>query len=140
MVPPFYLLVGPEFTATASAHDRRCTVSRFDSQHGDKQYRQCSLKVEDIIRTMADMGAIYSDAVALLTQADKYQCLSCRVRVDALPTVYPVEELARNATNPEFFKEFPDQDQEVTQAAGNDGRAPAVQTGDTLPNGEAARR
>jgi hypothetical protein len=140
MVPPFYLLVGPEFTATASPQDKRCTVSRFDPQHGDKQYRQCSLNVEDILRTMADMGAIYSDAVALLTQADKYQCMSCKVRVDALPTVYPAEELARNATNPEFFKEFPDQDQEISQAAGNEGPAPAVQTGDTMANREAARR
>jgi Flagellar P-ring protein len=116
MVPPFYLVCGPEFTATASAHDDKCTISRFSSERGNVQRRQCSLKLEDILRTLADLGGTYPDAAELVVQADKYRGLSCRVRVDALAQVLPVEDLAKNAKNPEFWKEVPDTEEEVTRA------------------------
>jgi flagellar basal body P-ring protein FlgI len=92
--PPFSFLAGPEFTVTAADGDERCTLSRFSKTHGTKR-RQCSLQVTDVLRTLADMGGTYPDAVEFLRQADRNKCLSCAVAVDALPEAPTVQQLAR---------------------------------------------
>jgi hypothetical protein len=90
--PPFRFLAG-EFVVTASEEDTRCTVSRFPL-HSAPAWKPCALEVEDVLRTMADLGAMYPEVVALLQQADQCQCLSCRVRSDALPQAASVYDLA----------------------------------------------
>ncbi len=92
--PPFSFLAGPEFTLTANEFDETCTVSRF-SAHAGSGRKQCSLKLYDVMKAMAELGATYSDAAELLRQADRNKCLSCPVAVDALPDAPAVEELAR---------------------------------------------
>jgi hypothetical protein len=92
--PPFSFLAG-EFAVTAGDDDHdRCTVSRFPLR-GAPSRKQCSLAVADVLRTMAEMGAMYPEAVALLQQAHSCQCLNCRVRCDALPQAPPAEELVK---------------------------------------------
>jgi hypothetical protein len=94
--PPFRFLAG-EFVVTASEEDTRCTVSRFPLRSAPA-WKPCPLELEDVLRTMADLGATYPEVVALLQQADQCQCLSCRVRSDALPqatTVYDLAEAGR---------------------------------------------
>lgn len=91
--PPFSILTG-EFTITANAGDDRATISRFSVQRGQAR-RQCSLQVEDVLRTLADMGGLYADAVEMLRQAHRCQGLTCRVEVDALPQATTVQELAK---------------------------------------------
>jgi hypothetical protein len=92
--PPFSFLAG-EFTLTSAADDVRCTITRVPFRGGSASRRQCSLKLADILRTFADLGGMYPEAVELLQQAQDCQCLSCRVRVDALPQATSVFELAK---------------------------------------------
>jgi hypothetical protein len=91
---PFSFLAG-EFTVTSAADDTRCTVTRVPLRGGPAARRQCSLKLADVLRTFADLGGMYPEAVELLQQAQECQCLSCRVRVDAMPQATPVVELVK---------------------------------------------
>ena len=92
--PPFSFLAG-QFAVTATDDDR-CTVSRFPP-NGGVQRKQCSLKLDELFRTMADMGGTYPEALELLQQAHRCDCLSCRVRTDALPQAVSVIDLAHAA-------------------------------------------
>lgn len=93
LVPPFSFLAG-EFTVTAAEDDEKCTVSRFSVRHGTHR-RQCSLNVEDVLRTLAELGGLYAETTELLRQAEKCRCISCPVVTDALPQATSVYELAR---------------------------------------------
>jgi hypothetical protein len=92
LVPPFSFLAG-EYTVTAPRNDTKCTITR-RSVYGSPTPRQCSLKVEDVLEHLADLGATYPDVVELLRQAGTYHCLTCPLAVDALPQSTPVPELA----------------------------------------------
>jgi hypothetical protein len=108
LLPPVKVLAGPEFTVTAGREDDRCTVSRFSAHHGSQQ-RQCSLKLVDVLQTLADLGGQYPDAVELLVQADKCRCLSATLAIDALPQRTSVEQLAKaGRDDPEFQKTDPE--------------------------------
>lgn len=121
LLPPFSLVAG-DFTVTAGDGDDRCTLSRFSLRRGPSR-RQCSLDLAEVLRTMAEMGAIYPDAVELLRQADRCKSLSCRVAVDALPQATSVYELAKGgATDPEFLKT----DAEVLDARADFGATPTL--------------
>jgi hypothetical protein len=122
LVPPFSIVTG-EFTLTASAGDDRCTVARFPMQRGRVRRHQASLSVEDVLRSLADLGGTYPDAYDLLAQAKGLQCLSCPLEVDALPELIPVEKLAENATNPDFWKTDSDEDLKTTQAPAEQDRS-----------------
>jgi hypothetical protein len=91
--PPFSFLAG-EFAITAGDADERCTISRFSTHLGNGR-KQCSLALEDVLRTLAAEGGTYPDAVELLRQAADCLCLTGRVMVDALPQATSVHELAR---------------------------------------------
>jgi hypothetical protein len=94
LVPPFSFLAGPEFTVTAGRDDDKCTISRFSVVHGTRR-RQCSLKLEDVLRTLGDLGGLYPDAVVLLRQADRCRALTCPLAVDALLQATDVTDLAK---------------------------------------------
>jgi flagellar basal body P-ring protein FlgI len=91
--PPFSFLAG-EFSITATADDTRCTISRFPVG-GAPARKQCSLELEDVLRTMAELGGQYPEVIALLQQAGTCDSLSCRIRVDALPQSTSVFDLAK---------------------------------------------
>lgn len=91
--PPFSFLAG-QFAVTATPDDEHCTVSRFPPQ-GGVQRKQCSLKLEDLLRTMTGMGGTYAEALELLEQAHRCDSLSCTVRADALPQAVSAFDLAR---------------------------------------------
>jgi hypothetical protein len=93
LVPSFAFVAG-EFTITAGAEDLRCTLTRASARHGTAK-DQCSLKLEDVLRTLARLGGTYAEAVELLRQVDHCKCLSCEVAVDALPQAVSVYDLAR---------------------------------------------
>jgi hypothetical protein len=94
LVPPFSFLAG-EFAITAGADDERCTIGHFPVHGGRVSRKQCSLKIEDVLRNMAEMGCLYPEAVELLQQADACRSLSCRVRCDALPQATSVYDLVK---------------------------------------------
>jgi hypothetical protein len=92
--PPFWFLAG-EFAVTATEDDRaRCTVSRA-TLGGDPIRKSCGLELEAVLRTMADLGAMYPEVVALLRQAESTGSLNCRVQVDALPQAPSVYDLVQ---------------------------------------------
>jgi hypothetical protein len=91
---PFSFLAG-EFTVTATADDTRCTITRVPLHGGPASRRQCSLKLADVLKTFAELGGMYPEVVEMLQQARDCECLSCRVRVDALPRATTVFELAK---------------------------------------------
>jgi flagellar basal body P-ring protein FlgI len=92
--PPFSIVAGGEFTVTAGQNDDHCTITRISLRNG-KSTKQCSLKLDDMLHTLADLGGTYSDAMEVLRHADRQQCLNCRVGVDALPQATDVIELAK---------------------------------------------
>lgn len=91
--PPFSILAG-EFAITAGDNDEKCIISRFAVNHAPRR-RQCSLKVEDVLRSLASMGGTYPEVVEMLSQAQSCEQLTCRVLADALPQATSVYELAR---------------------------------------------
>jgi hypothetical protein len=99
--PPFSFLAG-EFTVTAAADDTHCIVTRMPLRGGPPSRKQCSLKLADVLKTFAEFGGMYPEAVELLQQAQECQTLSCRVRIDALPQAPSVFELARAGRTGKF--------------------------------------
>ena len=93
---PFSLRGGQDIVLTARAGDTICTISRFSTRKGQK-IEQCSLAVADVIKTMAEMGALYPDVAEMLVQARDTRTLNCDLALDALPKVVTIEKLGENA-------------------------------------------
>jgi flagellar basal body P-ring protein FlgI len=91
--PPFSFRAGPDFIVSAGRDDDHCMVTSITLKNG-RRYKQCSLKLSDVLRALADLGGQYPDAVELLRQADQIRCLNCRVVADALPEAISVFQLA----------------------------------------------
>jgi hypothetical protein len=94
LVAPLTLLAGPEFTVRAEEGKDTCTVCRFTTR-GGRQSKECSLDVASVLRTFAELGGNYADAVELLRQASANKCLNCTVKADPLPKAPTVYDLAR---------------------------------------------
>ncbi len=107
LVPPFTLEAGPEFTVVASVSEDRCMLGRFSASAGVHR-EPCSLRVEDVIRTLAGMGASYADVVDLLQRAASSQSLSCPLAVDALPRATAVYNLALDGIRDQLEAEAED--------------------------------
>ena len=121
LLPPFSFLCG-EFTVTAGREDVRCTVRRLSPQHTSRP-EQCSLRLPDVLHTLADMGGTYAEAVDLIHQAGEYNGLSCPVAFDALPQAPSVYALAKKgAQDPDFFGS----DKEVLDAHEDLGATPTL--------------
>jgi Flagellar P-ring protein/HEAT repeats len=98
LIPPFSLTAGPNITVTARAGDTVATLSRFSVKDGtNPSHAQCTLVVADVLRTMAELGATYTDAADMLQKADDRRALTCPLAFDALPTGVPVTRLAKAA-------------------------------------------
>jgi hypothetical protein len=128
LTPPFSFLSG-EFTVTAGRDDNKCTITRLSLYRGTGR-KQVSFKVEEILRTLADMGASYPNVDELLTQADRCvhaggaRCLSAPLAIDALPQETSVFELAKSgANNVDFTK---DDDAEISNAKMDIGATPSL--------------
>jgi hypothetical protein len=103
-VPPVKILAGPEFVVTSERGDDRCTVSRFQAADASVQRKQCSLKLEDVLYTMVELGGQYPDAIQLLSKAEEYHCLSCPVCFRNLPEQVSVQTLADSGKDPNALK------------------------------------
>jgi hypothetical protein len=121
LLPPFSYLCG-EFTVTAGRQDVHCTLRRLSPQHTSRP-EQCSLRLSDVLHTLANMGGTYMEAVDLIHQAGEYNGLSCPVAFDALPQAPSVYALAKQgAQNPEVFGT----DKEVLDAHEDLGATPTL--------------
>ncbi|MCI0377539.1 MAG: flagellar basal body P-ring protein FlgI [Gemmataceae bacterium] len=102
-VSPVKVLAGPEFTVTIDTGDDRCTVSRI-SAHSGVARKQCSTRLEEVIRTMAELGASYPEVVDLLRKLSDEQALDCPVAINSLPQEISVEALQEGGRNPDFLR------------------------------------
>ena len=103
-VPPVKILAGPEFVVTSDPGDDRSTVSRFQTADGNVLRKQCSLRLQDVLTTVAELGGQYPDAIQLLSKAEEYHCLSCPVCFRTLPELVSVQTLADGGKDPNFLK------------------------------------
>jgi hypothetical protein len=121
LLPPFSVVTG-DFVITANREDDKCTVSRFSVQRG-VTHRQCSLQLEEVLRTLGELGGMYSDAVEFLRQAERSDCLSSRVAIDALPQATTVYQLAKAGTSdPDLLVT----DEEILKAKADFGATPTL--------------
>jgi hypothetical protein len=102
-VAPIRLLAGSEFTVVIDNGDDRCTISRITTQGSVS--KQCTRRLDDVLRAMAALGAGYPEAVDLLRQLDDRQALNCPVAANALPTQVSVEDLADSGRDPSFLRD-----------------------------------
>ena len=103
LVPLVRTRAGEEFIVTAEKGDDRCTVSRITSE-GPVSRKQCSLRLEDVLRTMVDLGAQYSEIVDLLRNLHSGQGLNCPVAINTLPPETSLEDLVEAGRDPNFLK------------------------------------
>jgi hypothetical protein len=94
LVAPLSLLAGPEFIIRAEEGKTTCVVSRFTTRAG-KQSKECPLEVAAVLRTVAELGGNYADAVEVLRQAEASHALNCSVKADPLPKAPTVYDLAK---------------------------------------------
>jgi hypothetical protein len=103
LIAPFRIKAG-EFTVTAAEGDNRCTVSRFQVDAGRMDQKLCSMRIEDVLRILANLGGQYPDAVEFLRQVERNRCLTCAVQVDALPGATDLVVLAAAGGDVNQFK------------------------------------
>jgi len=96
LVGPFSLRAGPDIILSAKAGESKCTISRF-SLRKPERIEQSSLSIVEIVKTMAEMGALYEDVAQMLTQARDTKALTCDLAIDALPREVSIQKLAQNA-------------------------------------------
>jgi hypothetical protein len=92
LVTPTRLLIGQDFTLTAESGDDRCTVSRISKETGHQQ-KQSALRLDEVLRTLAELGGNYADAVELLRKLEERQGLSCPIHVATVPPDVQLEDL-----------------------------------------------
>jgi flagellar basal body P-ring protein FlgI len=124
---PFAFNAG-DFAVTAGDGDDVCTISYCSVRDGIS-HRQCSLKVDDVVRNMARMGARYPEVIEMLHQAGSCKCLSCELAVDALPQAITVKELAKagiRSKGKEIDLDEDGSDAEIRQAQSEFGITPNI--------------
>ncbi|HXT61243.1 MAG TPA: flagellar basal body P-ring protein FlgI [Pirellulales bacterium] len=80
---PFVLDAGKHIQVISHGGDE-VTVSRFGIKEQD-QKRVVSRKLDEVIRTVVDLGGTYPDVFQALQQAKAQQALESRFEIDALP-------------------------------------------------------
>jgi hypothetical protein len=83
--PPAFLYAGKKILLK-DAGGGRIKVSRFAPGQEDRQ-QFCTAKLEDVVRTVVEIGGGYDDVAQCLLEAKQKGYLEPRVVVDALPRV-----------------------------------------------------
>jgi Flagellar P-ring protein len=122
LVPPFSFPAG-EYTLTSGNGDEHCVVSSFSARQGGQRMRQCSLKVEEVLRVLAELGAGYPEVVEFVRQAKRCDCVNCPVEFDQMPQAVSVHELARAGTG---ASDVLSSDEEVLLARPDFGATPTL--------------
>lgn len=103
LVAPLSCRVG-EFTVTMDEASNQCQVARMSPTKGMCR-RQCTPKLEDTLRTLADLGGNYTDALEFMQKCGKLRGVTGQVAVDALPQAIDVVELAKSGhKDPDYLR------------------------------------
>jgi flagellar basal body P-ring protein FlgI len=81
---PLILEAGKSIMINAQEDGETLTIARFEPGKPD-QRRTVSNSVDEVIRTIVELGATYPDVVQLLQQAKTSHALASRFEVDAIP-------------------------------------------------------
>jgi flagellar basal body P-ring protein FlgI len=123
---PLRLSAG-EVNVTADDGDSQCTVSRFSARTREKRSGYSSLKVEDVIRKVAELGGDYATVAELLRQARRCDSVSCAVEVDALPQATSVYALKKAGQRAKAHADgLAEDDEEVLSSRLDLGATPAL--------------
>lgn len=120
-LPPLSLEAGPRILINSTG-DGRISISRFTVGEPD-QKRFTSLSIDEVVRTVADLGGTYPDIVQALQQAKATKGLPGRLEMEAVPKAGRTydrqpEDVAANG------------DSDVVDIAGIDSKLP---TSDLFP-------
>ncbi|HEY1068144.1 MAG TPA: flagellar basal body P-ring protein FlgI [Pirellulales bacterium] len=80
---PLLLKAGPRITVVSRGGDR-ITVARLATGEPAEE-RETSLRVDDVLRAVAELGGSYPDVVQLLQEAKSQKVMEGRFEIDALP-------------------------------------------------------
>jgi hypothetical protein len=83
---------GEEFIITADEGDERCFISRISESQKDQRVT-CSLRVDDVLRKLVELGGQYPEAVDLLRRLHNQKAINCPVAHLTPPPATPLEEL-----------------------------------------------
>ncbi len=83
LLTPLVLFAGKEIMVK-SLPSGRVKVSRFAPGKPDES-QECSSRLDDVIRAIANVGGTYPDVVAALRKAKQNKCLQARLVVNSLP-------------------------------------------------------
>jgi hypothetical protein len=119
--PPAFLYAGKKIMLKGDGPNRIKLV-RFDVRDEDKRLT-CSTKLDDVVRSIVELGGGYSDVLQCLLEAKNKGYLGSRVVVDALPRVgrtyrrdekaegnEVAEEPTARSPLPEMFRNLPSED------------------------------
>jgi hypothetical protein len=97
---PFTLPIGSEFTVSMPPEGDTVRVSRVARDlRGDAEVKEvgCGTNVAAVLVAVGKLGGGYSEAVELLTRADRAQVLTAGLAVDNMPREMTVEQMAKAA-------------------------------------------
>ncbi|HEV3236841.1 MAG TPA: flagellar basal body P-ring protein FlgI [Gemmataceae bacterium] len=124
---PFAFNAG-DFAVTAGDGDDHCTISYCSVRQGIS-HRQCSLSIDEVVKTMARMGARYPEVVETLRQANSCKCLTCDLAIDALPQAVSIQTLAKagvRSKGQEIEVDDDETDAEIRKAQAEFGVTPNI--------------
>jgi hypothetical protein len=81
---PFSLFAGKEIIVKSIAADR-VKVSRFTPGEDERSW-ECSTRLDDVVRSIVQIGGGYADVMQALKEAHQTGALTARIELDALPT------------------------------------------------------
>jgi flagellar basal body P-ring protein FlgI len=96
LLPGLRITAGDEFTI-ATADDGQISVKRFRTKDKQVVEKRCPAQVAEVLKTLAELGAGYTEAVEFLSKAHAHHKLSCELYHDALPRLVEPSLLARVA-------------------------------------------
>jgi hypothetical protein len=93
---PGLRIMADEFTVSVG-DDGQAAIKRFRRKDDQVVEKRCPATVVDVLKTIAELGGGYTDAVAVVSQANANHKLSCELYHDALPRLVDPSQLAKAA-------------------------------------------
>jgi hypothetical protein len=93
LLAPFTISVGSKFILKSNEGEGKCLITCFTPGAETKRV-EVSLRLEEILGKVAELGGGYGDAVELLQAAQQQRRISCPLALDALPQAPTVYDLA----------------------------------------------
>jgi hypothetical protein len=91
LTTPVSVRAGVDFAVTAEAGAAECQVSRINVR--GEQRQSCALRLDEVLKTLAELGGQYPEAVDLLRNLDEKGGLNCPVGRLTPPQAMPLAEL-----------------------------------------------